>query len=130
MTSLLSRLAQAKGPDRELDALAWQALTPKYARWKAKPDGWLQKGPFGACSPHLTTSLDAVLELLPEGWHLSNLRTPDPTTSRSNPSSLGFAQVCPNMSNDAGWAIGPQEGRAFNAPTSALIAILRARGIE
>lgn len=105
--TLLHRLAHAKGPDRELDALVAEALG---LDMPADPVEW---------PAAFTASLDAVLRLLPEGWgvHMSmcennTYKHPLVKLWRSYPVNRNVF------------------GEADTLPIALLIAILRARGIE
>ena len=63
LEALLARVLEGIGPDRELDRAIAMALTPK-----ARRGMYVRR--------HYTTSLDAALTLVPEGWdwrHRSNL---------------------------------------------------------
>ena len=55
LESLLARVLEGTGPDRELDRAIAMALTPK-----ARRGMYVRR--------HYTTSLDAALTLVPEGW--------------------------------------------------------------
>lgn len=60
MKDLIAKLESATEGSRELDALIWQALGNPVPR---RPD-W----PYHVPAPTWTTSIDAALSLVPEGW--------------------------------------------------------------
>ena len=117
--TLLSRLAQAKGPDRELDGLVWFAVKPPLpgdvwqdfdgVRYLRDADDEVA---FEA-PPPFTSSIDAVLRLLPEGWEW--------VLTMAEDGAGAFVE------NEKG-----EQPRAYaETPAIALlIAILKARGIE
>lgn len=122
--TLLSRLAQAKGPDRELDALVgahfgYDGWTPE--KWaKAKADLSLSRDACPTGCPEYTASFDAVLRELPEGWFW-----------RVGHSTLygGWAHL--NRKHPNHCDVGDEYSANAETPAIALlIVILRARGIE
>lgn len=139
--TLLHRLAQAKGPDRELARevarlVGWHRVEPRHTSnrkggWIA-PEDWngtmsdgspILDGTHGTTIhrdvPDYTASLDAVLRLLPEGWgvHMS--------MCENNTYKHPLVKL---------WSSYPVNrnvfGEADTLPIALLIAILRARGIE
>lgn len=58
MTTLIDQLRQATEPTRELDALIWWHCVGKADGWEY--DGQVRKS--------YTTSTDAALTLIPDGW--------------------------------------------------------------
>ena len=133
------RLGEATGPSRELDAEIWLLVTPGATR-KATP----VNHPKGAyvidetreasgrliIIPSYTSSLDAALTLVPEGykWQVSN-RAVSPHTGRAwiNNGELQLAGV-------GGMSRNPKyrghETTAATAPIALCIAALRARTQE
>lgn len=77
MTDLIARIESADGPSRELDAeiarsIGWGCVVRdpeaqnKYVCWRKKyrSGEWIML-------PRYTSSIDAALTLVPEGWHMS-----------------------------------------------------------
>ncbi len=69
LLELADRVEKASGPDLELDAEIWMTLHPD---WRDYPrndfGGWdCQTGKTRAAQP-FTSSLDAAMTLVPEGW--------------------------------------------------------------
>ncbi len=81
-------------------------------------------------SPRYTTSLDAALTLVPEGWCLFGLRQGDPTLSKSNPDNRCWASIKPHQQNDDGWVIGVQGSPAETPALALCIAALKARSVS
>lgn len=126
LSDLISRVEKASGPDRDLEAEIWLACTPGATRNKWS---YVHKATGRECTvdetrdatdrliivPFYTSSLDAVLTLLPEGWWWS-------------------AGVCRRENHaSVGSEIGTVEGELIfetfgaTAPLALLSAILRAR---
>lgn len=123
--TLLTRLAQATGPDRELDALVAVAIMAQRDA-EANADGTVYLPGCGSISSttlpakRYTASLDAVLGLLPEGWFW-----------RVGHSTLygGWAHL--NRKHPNHCDVGDEFSANAATPAIALlIAILKARGIE
>lgn len=132
MTDLLvlaDRVEKLTGPDRDLEAEIWLACTPGATRNKWS---YVHKATGRECTvdetrdatdrliivPEYTTSIDASLTLLPEGWWWS-------------------AGVCRRENHaSVGSEIGTVEGELIfetfgaTAPLALLAAILRARQTE
>lgn len=132
--TLLSRLAQAKGPDRELAAAVMRALGHRVE----SDDGDFWYGPHDQPPqrvPDLLASLDAVLSLLPEGWRFGfemagRYDANDLCEAWAWPYESGFD---PDWRNgDQGYRSAPDGHRAAHKDVvnAALQVILRARGIE
>jgi hypothetical protein len=88
LSGLAERVKRATGPDRELDAAAFNAASDQVARWNRRAlqlplekrrgrydDGWVSvyagKGlddPYAEDLPRYTASIDAAMTLVPEGW--------------------------------------------------------------
>ena len=138
MKSLLSRLENAPEGSRELDALIEIAISdPDVMTFgggygpNAKPatynkaseifkDGWEDWDSAARTigAPFYTTSLDAALTLVPEGW--------DHLVIKQDPSGTGV-----EVGN---WRLTPEphlthhgEGAHFSIPLAIVLAILRAR---
>jgi hypothetical protein len=127
--TLLSRLAQAKGPDDELVKDVVRALCPKvvFQAWPGydAPIMYHVEPVFDekAFLPNLLASLDVVLRLLPEGWCCEvayrcgedgwyyNARVYRPHDKRDDAVTIYWAN-------------------ADTAPLALMQPILRARGIE
>lgn len=106
INSLAERVGGASGPDRELDAEIWLAVTPGATRKatiipERKVDGKLRRGwtideTREACGhliivPAYTASIDAALTLVPEGrsWTIT-----DPANADGNRSVFGHPSRC------------------------------------
>lgn len=63
-----------------------------------------------------TTSIDAALTLVPEGWRARNMDTGDPSLKYAPPS----ADLIPLDSNDAGWVVHGEKRPLGQARTLAL----------
>ena len=122
---LIAKLEAATGPSRELDyeiALAVGWSRNPYGR------GWLAaNGDLCDAPPCLTASIDAALTLVPEGWHIECLSTPDKGTSVRNPSRKAACDMGPDLDNDEGWEIGRKVGNHAEAALAVCIAALKAR---
>lgn len=117
MQELIERLEKATGADRSLD---WEL---HYIRC----GGLSSTGMYGD-HPRYTSSIDAALTLVPEGWR-ARIETADPTFN-SEACRKALAFLTPFDGNDAGWkAQCKMLGEVSAAtPTIALvIASLRAR---
>lgn len=68
LESLLARVLEGTGPDRELDGDLAEALQVGGNPWKHEGDGWISVHGFGCQAAMLTQSLDAALTLVPKGW--------------------------------------------------------------
>lgn len=71
MDDLIKRLEAATGPDRELDADIFCAVNPGYSVYLAEDGTWecMKSGEYGPLvAPHYTSSIDAALTLVPDGW--------------------------------------------------------------
>ena len=91
LEALLARVLEGTGPDRELDAEIWIASERGASDLAAPPWRYLGGGcwnddsePYGhnkVYAPPYTTSLDAALTLVPEGWswHVALRFWPAPT---------------------------------------------------
>ena len=107
---LIARLESAPEGSRELDKAIWLHITDApYVDFRADTADWL---------PHYTTSLDAALELVPEGWTAWELRSHGRKTRFS--ADLSRMSEC-----DAGedWA----HGMGSTPALALVIAVLRAR---
>lgn len=67
MTDLLTRLEQAEEGSRELDVAVWVETGGQVANQDRLTAEMLRISRFSH-APHYTTSLDAALTLVPEGW--------------------------------------------------------------
>lgn len=88
MLELIERLEKATGPDRELDAVIWLAVTPGATRRSSTvksskglwPDYTIDEtrdaNGILVIVPAFTASLDAALTLVPEGWSWKLLHEP------------------------------------------------------
>lgn len=74
-----------------------------------------------------TEFVDHALTLVPEGWHVDCLTTPDLDCLPDNPSSTSRVIIRPDLKNDIGWAIGFQFASAKTPALALCIAALRAR---
>lgn len=126
--SLIQRLSEAAGPDRELDhwiqaALNRQRILGTYKRL----DHWVERALKNRwATPAYTASLDAALTLVPEGcdWLFTGSRSGDLTESPGKP-FYGAILEKPTSSKP----VGDGKSRA-NAAIALCIAALRARGLE
>lgn len=125
--SLIQRLEQLTGPDREVDAEIYRLI-----RGDKRPQGfWYfsglrEKGEAPETtwiewskrnSPHYTSSIDAALKLVPDGWEWL----------RESPETM--CVYLPKHEDDKSWAI--HITGAHKSPAIALcIAALKARGIK
>lgn len=142
--TLLHRLAQAKGPGRELDLVV--AVAVNYgevwgdAEWRWGPDADPVSNKGGLVDglrfvPPFTASLDAVLRLLPEGWRFGfemagQYDANDLCEAWAWPYESSFD---PDWRNgDQGYRSAPDGHRAAHKDVvnAALQVVLRARGIE
>lgn len=78
LLGLAERVEKASGPDRELDCLIWCATSPSHFEYHGGDGVLAVVGGFAArldwCDmPHPTSSLDAALTLVPEGWRVAYL---------------------------------------------------------
>jgi len=133
LAKVIEMLERATGPDARLDAVIACAVKFRDLR-PAEPDDF--GGKYGyrpgdikcehgfLMADRYTRSLDAALTLVPEGWSLDDLTTPDPTSKVRN---CAEAEVMPFVGNDAGWPHGAQRAVAPTAPLALCIAALRAR---
>lgn len=102
MLDLIARLEAASGPDRELDHLIAEATFPLLADYVRKPTryGWWSDAPkvAGAYSiapaDEYTSSIDAALMLVPEGWLLENISDQAAGTVGAMKAIGAFAEVC------------------------------------
>ena len=110
LNELVTRLEKAQEGDRKLDRDIFLLVTPD----------WLERGIelCDATIPHYTTSIDAALTLVPEGWGWHVSKFPLPRAELAEPIETKF-----------GPGIGIRQ-QVFTAKTPALalvIACLRAR---
>lgn len=142
LTSLISRLEKATEGSRELDAEIAVAI------FKADrlPDdlGYVKKtvasdqcapgmywyisrsGKSLYAAPRFTTSVDAAISLVPDGWHIYEMNQKDPTRKYSRHA----AKISPFNGNDKGWAIykaGLASATAETLAVAVCIAALRVR---
>lgn len=138
LTSLIERLEKATEGSRDLDWAIDCILKPWHAgcqceywtvdnndlygiRWfSEEKQKW-----FPDHLPTYTDSIDAAVELVPDGWQISRFETKD--TSRKH--HFDLAHVTPNLDNDGGWASCPtrEASRAATPAIALCIASLRAR---
>lgn len=89
LLELADRVEAATGPDRELDAAIWLAVTPGATRKQTvipangQRQGWTIDETREATGrliivPHYTASLDAAMTLVPEGRFVGALNQCDP----------------------------------------------------
>lgn len=132
---LIARLEKAEVGDREIDIEIDRLIRPHLYEGKVTPGVELPEG-FGRDAlslamhqaPHYTTSIDAALTLVPEGWHVDYLATGDKGASPTNPTHWCRCIVAPALGNDAGWKAGAMKADRAETPALALvIAALRAR---
>lgn len=138
---LAARIERADGPDRALDAEI--ALAAGYRTW---PDGYGEgsewedpKGNrlprvrgFGAQPPHFTGSLDAAMQLVPEGWNWLVRKDVGERTAFANVSAQNANNVCDTWNAETAALVGDGFGHNYArgaTPAQALCAAaLRARG--
>lgn len=107
MKDLIERLAKATGPDRELDA----AIAYRCTKAASAVMGF----------PSYTSSIDAALTLVPEGWHWEVSDSP-----KEFPARAGVSPVAPVDE----WVCSDTGGQDASAATPAIalcIAALKAR---
>lgn len=77
MNDLIERIEAASGPDRELDAEIAREIgrIPPHAGYAAMDDVAWDRG-LGYSVPAYTTSIDAALTLVPEGWTIFHFGGP------------------------------------------------------
>ena len=83
LEALLARVLAGTGPDRELDGALAEALQVGGNPWKHDGDGWISVHGFGCQAAMFTTSLDAALTVVPEGWRINLLSEWDNETIRA-----------------------------------------------
>lgn len=86
MTSLITRLGELKGPDRDVDFAIWEyvdkpahdAAISEQVQFAAPNKTYIHDKRLLYC-PHYTASIDAALTLVPEGyfWWLGHLDETD-----------------------------------------------------
>lgn len=120
--TLLERLAQATGPDRNLDYEIARAIGLEAERGEYTPNHWPDEWacrlvpPAWASLPQYTGSVDAAATLVdPERWWLVN---------------TGARQQSARAMVDVGRAWESYEGHGANPAIALTIAALKARGIE
>ena len=84
LIALADRVELADGPSRQLDAEIFLALNPNdgwYVRANGFPGelyhGNKSVGLSAMVSPYFSSSIDAALTLIPDGWELSSLERAD-----------------------------------------------------
>ena len=139
LSSLIERIEAATAGDRELDAEIWLACTPGATR-----DKWsyIHKATGRECTvdetrdatdrliivPSYTTSIDAALTLLPEGWWLTldrysiSDKNPDPFAWR-----VWLKRLVGDVDGDGPCGLAQFFATGSTAPLALLAAILRAR---
>lgn len=134
---LAARIERAEGPDIALDcevAIALNLAPAGYERavvWgEPRPYWWDRSDPKADywSVPAYTGSLDAAMQLIPEGWHVYEANFGDPT--RGKWYAQAYVCILPYQTNDAGWATadGARDGARAATPALALCAAaLRAR---
>ena len=140
LSDLISRVEKASGPDGDLEAEIWLACTPGATR-----DKWsyIHKATGRECTvdetrdatyrliivPEYTTSIDAALTLLPEGYAVTDLMIwPDEPSSAT---VVGTTRRPFGKDHRVSWVHGAGDGtwrgNGATAPLALLAAILRAR---
>lgn len=144
MSALIAKLEAANEGSRELDAEIWWACDRARAEGTyntaalGMPKPFAADAPVPTCglgglvvigkAPHYTTSLDAALSLLPEGWHVDCLTTGDLDVGSNNPARKPRCLLRPNLKNDDGWARHIDTATSAATPALALcIAALKSR---
>ncbi|WP_305096435.1 hypothetical protein [Croceibacterium aestuarii] len=87
LEALAAQVEAATGPDRELDALIHIAVDRAGGNPIAAPGGWCvgskqYVNPIKA--PAYTASLNAAMQLVPEGWSVNIVRTADSRFGNAN----------------------------------------------
>ena len=120
LAELIAKLEAATERSRELDAEIWAHLNgftgAIKGRWVGGRWSW-SVGSVGVWDdelPHYTTSIDAALTLVPEGWHWT-IEGPDPLKRVSPYALLGLP------------GLREADGRAATPALALCIAALRAR---
>lgn len=78
--TLIHRLESATEGSRELDGLIYRAINPQIPEedWHESGGVWYSRDPIDRIAfdvpPDYTTSIDAALQLVPEGWRMYSLR--------------------------------------------------------
>ncbi len=85
------------------------------------------KGTYFDSKPY-TTSIDAALTLVPEGYRMKHLSTGDPDLSEKNDQRYSQCILYPHLDNDKCWKMGIKTCEQASSPALALcIAALKAR---
>jgi hypothetical protein len=122
LLALAERVKKATGSDRELDGLIWKALFPVTCAF-ARMGGL---SPGANPPPDFTSSLDAAMTLVPEGWHVMEMgEGPDITPRPQNFEYGGTAYVNLHYTN-RGLLHNVAYGTAVNLPLALTAASLRA----
>lgn len=120
--TLIARLEAAAEGSRELDAEIAIFLNPKLAEWERF--GGELHGPSDSIfhAPHYTTSIDAALALVPEGWAWFAQRI-------GQPFSTGFARLWLPAARTKGLKIEQYQSEAATPALALVIAAMKARGL-
>jgi hypothetical protein len=114
LDDLIAKLETAPNGRGDLDADVAMAVgvpyrTRRNGQGKSKGREWFVDSIGGVQTwaqdpPAYTTSLDAALSLVPEGWCIKALREGDPTIpSQGNPDKQPSCQLRPLYDNGCGW---------------------------
>lgn len=125
LNDLIARLKQATGPSRELDEQIAALCHPT-------DEPFLAAFENGRDYPDLyTSSIDAALSLVPEGWrvsHFEQMRSPREPWAPLNEWSAVVERQAPYGIHGSCWWIGQQRHDAKGAAIAITIAALKARG--
>lgn len=104
-SELIEKIEGASGPDREMDAEIARAIgrIPPHAGYAAMDDVAWDRG-LGYSVPAYTSSIDAAMTLVPEGWWLAGLYFCHPDFR-----SQQDKEWCAELAGPVTWAVVDRE---------------------